>query len=103
MIEDALQSIAADVKALRDEVRQLRERQSGSDELLTIQEAAVVAKVGMRTISRWLSTGALKRYGKGRASRVKRSELLALSEAEPLATDHEIDAKVRSIRAGVKA
>lgn len=57
-------------------------------EFLTQPEAAEIAKVSTRTITRWVAEGKLHRYGAGRRVLIRHAELLArLDRDEP----HEAD------------
>ena len=66
-------------KAVRDELAKLP---APGPEYLTISEAAALVSVSPSTIGAWFREKKLARYGKGRAVRVKRAELLALMDAE---------------------
>jgi excisionase family DNA binding protein len=52
------------------------ERGSGSDELITIAQAAALANYGVTKIRGWLKAGTLKRYGEGRGVRINKAQLL---------------------------
>lgn len=85
VLEDALTQVIRD--AVREAVRELApaftpQPAAPVDELLTIAEAAVLAKVSAPTIQKWLRAKKLTRYGTGRNTRLSRSELL-----RALATD----------------
>ena len=60
----------------------LRPVPSAPDELLSVPRAAELADVSAATIRRWVEQGLLKRYGSGRALRVRREELLNLRPPE---------------------
>ena len=88
---DALALLREDIAGLREaveEVRSLLTQRSGTQaELLTVAEAAALARVTSRTIHDWISKRRLTRYRAGRHVRVKRAELIALLTAP----DGEID------------
>jgi excisionase family DNA binding protein len=52
------------------------------DELLSVERAAELADVSKATIRRWVEQGLLKRYGSGRALRVRRDEVLSVRPPE---------------------
>nr|WP_242544812.1 helix-turn-helix domain-containing protein [Corallococcus sp. NCSPR001] len=71
------------------------------DELLSQAEAAALARCSVSTIREWQRRGILKRYGQGRASLVKRSELFAPKAQAARASDKaELDAKAEAILKG---
>lgn len=46
------------------------------DEMLTLEQAGEIAKVSPETVRDWIKQKLLRRYGAGRAIRVRRDELL---------------------------
>ena len=83
VLEDALTQVIREAVrvAIREEIREVApalnpRTPAAADELLTIAEAAVHAKLSAPTIQKWLRAGKLTRYGKGRNTRVSRAELL---------------------------
>ncbi|MFP2897814.1 helix-turn-helix domain-containing protein [Corallococcus sp. 4LFB] len=71
------------------------------DELLSQAEAAALARCSVSTIREWQRRGILKRYGQGRASLVKRSELFApKAQAARASDDAALDARADAILKG---
>jgi excisionase family DNA binding protein len=61
-------------RQLRDDLRAALELTD--DELLTIAAAAEVASVSPATIGRWIRIGTLPAVGRGKATRIRRADLL---------------------------
>ena len=88
----------------------LREHEAGTgagggdeDELLSQAEAAALARCSVSTIREWQRKGILGRYGQGRASLVKRSELFAPKARAARASDEaEVEAKADAILKGAR-
>lgn len=80
------------LKALiMDAVREvLKEHpRAGSDDYLSIADAASVAAVTPKTVRAWISEGRLRRYHAGRELRVKRSDLDAALASADCPDPHE--------------
>jgi excisionase family DNA binding protein len=93
---------------VREEVRAalqeyLPVRREGGD-VLSIAEAAELARVHRVTVTRWLGDGTLKRLGSGRMTRVRRDDVLALLENGP-AQDKPLSPEQmgRNVAAGLSA
>lgn len=78
-------------RALRDELvallrtdaelrRELRAALAGAedDQLLTVSDAAAVARVSAATVRRWIGGGELPATGSGKRRRIARADLVAL-------------------------
>lgn len=62
-------------KELEQTIRRIiKEEVGASDDLLTIGDAARLGRYSPSTIREWLATGRLRRYGKGRATRINRKD-----------------------------
>lgn len=67
--------------AVRKVVREELAKLAQGPEYVTIAEACAISGRGDSTVRGWLREGELGRYGKGRAVRIKRVELLALMDS----------------------
>lgn len=72
-IRDELVVLLRSDQELRDELR--RALGAAADDLLTVGAAAELARVAPRTIGRWIASGALPATGKGKRTRIRRSDL----------------------------
>ena len=81
-------------EAVRDELARVP---PPGPEYLTVSEAAALVSASPSTIGAWFRDRKLARYGKGRAVRVKRAELLALMDAERERTNGKTAADVKAI------
>lgn len=81
-LEEVLRGMMAQVAeqaaelALKRVRRELRQEQ---DELLTLSQAAAVAKVSPDTISHWIRSGLLERRGSPTIIRVSREDVLSVT------------------------
>lgn len=79
-IEEAIE--AAVKRAVEKALLQMRPATNATDELLSVESAAELADVSKATIRRWIEQGMLKRYGSGRAVRVRREDVLSVRPPE---------------------
>lgn len=96
-LEQAMRAIARE-EALR--VLRSAPPASLADDFLTLEQAAALAHVSLSTIKTWLRRGDLKRWGEGRAVRVRRDELvayLAPKQTERVASNAEVSAKATEL------
>lgn len=84
-------------KKVREAVRDELSRLPQGPEYLTVSEAAALVSTSPSTIGAWFRDRKLARYGKGRAVRVKRSELLALMDSERERGDAKTADEVKAI------
>jgi excisionase family DNA binding protein len=66
---------------------------SEQDDLLSITRAAELADVSTSTIKRWMDEGLLKRHGRGRVVRVRRSEVMGIRPQDERRTREDRVAK----------
>ena len=90
--------------AVREELRALLPKvpasPAQSDDFLSVQDAAKVARVCAATVRSWLRHGQLKRYGTARLPRIRRSELVRFMATQPSSESEPprpIDEQVASI------
>ena len=71
----------------------------GADELLTVKQAASLAKVRPATVRRWIREGLLTPRGRARGLRVSRAQLLSIPAEPPRPADTKSEsAKAKASR-----
>ena len=85
---------------VREEIRAAIGESSGrgtssGDDLITIEEAAVIARRTAATIRGWQDSGKLKRHGQGRHRLVSRAQLRQVLEGK---TDEQVDEEAVALR-----
>jgi len=63
---------------IREEICAALRDMAPTVEMLSIEESAALAKVSRTTMQRYLKDGVLVRHGKGKLTRVRRADVLAL-------------------------
>lgn len=98
-------SLDAELRAvLRDVVREVVREEMGprrtklEEELLTYEQAHERFKVSSRTLSRWVKSGELRAFGKGKLRRVRAEDVVRRLVGEPIKAS-DTKSKVTSILA----
>lgn len=94
-------------EVLREEIRTvLREEMRvhaappEAGEYLTGKQAQALAQISAPTLEKWVKQGHLKKYGRGRAVRYRRHELVSVLASFPVpAAEPDVDEDVASILA----